>query len=411
MSEPVIHRVPLFASLTRDAIHDLERTLSQVELPAGTQVFREGEPGECFYILLEGEVEIVKAHGLEGARRLAVRGPGEFVGEMGLLVKDGLRTATVISLTPVHLLKITQADFNRLLQQWPDLAREMLAELSFRLRETDNLLIRDLQEKNRELAKAYEELKAAQAQIIQKEMLERELEMARRIQKSILPRTLPRPAGFDFGAHMEPARAVGGDFFDIITLDAENFAVVIGDISDKGVPAAIFMALTRSLLRAMASRSVSPRKVLQRVNRLLLEMNEEGMFATVVYGVLNLERKEFAYARAGHEPPLLFTDAGERIVPPISMGQPLGIFSNPTIDEQTLAIPRAGTLLLYTDGAVDAVDDYGNFFGLEKLIQTVKSNLDHSAQDLCDRVLGEVRQHQKETAQADDITLVGIRSG
>jgi phosphoserine phosphatase RsbU/P len=410
MTTALIHRVPLFASLPHDAVHNLEATLSQVELPAGELVFREGEPGDCFYILLEGEVEIIKAHGLEGARRLAIRGSGEFIGEMGLLVKDGLRTATVISRTPVNLLRVTQEDFNRLLQQWPDLAREMLRELSFRLRETDNILIRDLQEKNRELAKAYEELKAAQAQIIQKEMLERELQMARKIQRSILPRTLPRPADFDFGAHMEPARAVGGDFFDIISLNQDNYAVVIGDISDKGVPAAIFMALTRSLLRAKASRAVSPRKVLQRVNRLLLEMNEEGMFATVIYGVLHRERKEFTYARAGHEPPLLFTAEGERITPPVSKGQPLGLFSNPLIDEQSLAIPPAGMLLLYTDGAVDAVDPAGNFFGLEKLIQTVRANLHSSAQDLCDRVLDEVHHHQSETAQADDITLVGIRS-
>jgi serine phosphatase RsbU (regulator of sigma subunit) len=410
MVTPLIHRVPLFASLSYDAIKNLEATLSQEMLPEGTLVFREGEPGDCFYILLEGEVEIVKAHGLEGARRLAIRGPGEFIGEMGLLVKDGLRTATVISLSPVRLLKVTQADFNRLLQQWPDLAREMLRELSFRLRETDNLLIRDLQEKNRELAKAYEELKAAQAQIIQKEMLERELQMARKIQKSILPRTLPQPAGLDFGARMEPARAVGGDFFDIIPLNKDNYAVVIGDISDKGVPAAIFMALARSLLRAKASLAVSPRKVLQRVNRLLLEMNEEGMFATVIYGVLRRESKEFAYARAGHEQPLLFSADGERILPPISMGQPLGLFTTPLIDEQTVEIPPAGTLLLYTDGAVDAEDPLGNFFGLETFIQTIRKNLDCSAQELCDRTLDQVQRHQKGNAPSDDITLVGIRA-
>ena len=410
MTISLTHRVPLFASLSHDAVHNLEETLSQVELPSGTLVFREGEPGECFYILLEGQVEIVKAHGLEGARRLAIRGPGEFIGEMGLLVKDGLRTATVISLTPVQLLKITQADFDRLLQQWPDLAREMLRELSFRLRETDNILIRDLQEKNRELAKAYEDLKAAQAQIIQKEMLERELQMARKIQKSILPRTLPRPTGIDFGARMEPARAVGGDFFDIIPLNRDNYGIVIGDISDKGVPAAIFMALTRSLLRAKASSAVSPRKVLQRVNRLLLEMNEEGMFATVIYGVLNRERKEFIYARAGHEPPLLFTADGERILPPFSPGQPLGLFANPLIDEQTLPVPPAGMLLLYTDGAVDAVDPDGNFFGLENLVKTILTNLDHSAQSLCDQVLNEIQNHQGDNSQADDITLVGIHS-
>jgi serine phosphatase RsbU (regulator of sigma subunit) len=403
-------RIALFASLPNDLLNHLDETLTQVELPANTLLFREGEPGDCFYIVLAGQVEIIKAWGTEQARTLAIRSAGDFIGEMGLLVRDGLRTASVITRSDAQLLKITQTDFDLLLQRDPALARAMLRELSIRLRETDNILIRDLQEKNRQLAQAYEELKVAQAQIIEKETLERELQMARKIQESILPRTLPRSPDFDFGARMEPARAVGGDFFDIIPLDRDVYGIVIGDISDKGVPAAIFMALTRSLLRAKATRAVAPRKVLLRVNRLLLEMNEAGMFATVLYGVLDCSRYEFAYARAGHEPPLLFLPDGERLISPLSPGQPLGLFPDPEIDEQRLHIPSGSTLLLYTDGATDAANGQGDLFGLERLVESVRANLETPAQALCDHLLAILIEHQGAGSQTDDITLVGVRA-
>jgi serine phosphatase RsbU (regulator of sigma subunit) len=278
------------------------------------------------------------------------------------------------------------------------------------LNETNNDVIRDLLEKNRELAVAYQELKAAQAQIIQKEMLERELQMARKIQESILPRTLPRPQTYDFGARMVPARAVGGDFFDIIPFDRNMYGLVVGDVSDKGVPAAIFMGLTRSLLRAKASRSASPSKVLQRVNELLLEMNEEGMFVTVLYGVLDCLENSFTYARAGHESPLVFAKDGEQLPMACGKGQPLGIFSRPALDEQSMHFPPGGVLLMYTDGAVDVVDRKTNLFGMDNLLEVIRANLGCAAQEICDHILSALNEYAGETPQADDITLVAAHS-
>jgi serine phosphatase RsbU (regulator of sigma subunit) len=410
MSANPIHNIPLFASLPQKVLNELEKTLGQVELPAGVVLFSEGDPSDSFYIILEGEIAVTKALGAEEERLLATRGAGEYIGEMGLLVKEGQRTASVKTLSPAHFIKITHEDFDRLLQRWPMLGREMLRELSLRLNETNNDVIRDLLEKNRELAAAYEELKAAQAQIIQKEMLERELQMARKIQESILPHTLPRPQAYDFGARMVPARAVGGDFFDIIPFDRNMYGVVIGDVSDKGVPAAIFMGLTRSLLRAKASRSASPSKVLQRVNELLLEMNEEGMFVTVLYGVLDCLENSFTYARAGHESPLVFAKDGEQLPLACGQGQPLGIFSRPELDEQSLLFPPGGVLLMYTDGAVDLVDSKTNLFGMENLLEVIRANLGCTAQEICDHVLLALNGYAGETPQADDITLVAAYS-
>src|SRR5207302_6921336 len=135
--------------------------------------------------------------------------------------------------------------------------------------EAENRTIRDLQEKNLQLTQAYERLKLAQAQLIEKEKIEKELEVARGIQESMVPRKLPQLPGFDFGARMLPARAVGGDFFDFIPLNDGALGIVIGDVSDKGVPAALFMALTSNLLRAEAQRGSSVSDALLHVHRQL----------------------------------------------------------------------------------------------------------------------------------------------
>jgi serine phosphatase RsbU (regulator of sigma subunit) len=303
---------------------------------------------------------------------------------------------------------MSHVDFETVLHQQPTLAYEVMRELSRRLRDTDNATIRDLQEKNLQLAQAYQELQAAQAQIIEKEKIEQELQVARRIQESILPRTLPRRRGFDFGARMVPARAVGGDFFDFISFDSHTVGISIGDVSDKGVPAAIFMALTRSLLRAEAHRLDSPAQVLRRVNQHLLDMNEAGMFVTVLYGVLNQTTREFTYARAGHEIPLLFDPHGEVIPLEWGLGQPLGVLDQPALDERQITLPPSSTFLMHTDGATDALNEQGDSFGYDPLQTVVCAHLGEPAQAVCDRVIEAILDYQGASPQQDDVTLVGV---
>jgi len=187
-------------------------------------LFREGEYGDRFYIVVEGQIAILKALDTPNERFLAIRGPGEFIGEMSLLNPDGLRTASVRLHSDARPLEMTRGDFDALLGREPTIAYEMLRVLSNRLRQAHNESIRELKEKNRRLAEAYANLKAAQQQIIQKEILERELLQAREIQESMLPRELPIFEGFDLGARMLPAHMVGGDFFDVIPLDSDNLA-------------------------------------------------------------------------------------------------------------------------------------------------------------------------------------------
>jgi CRP-like cAMP-binding protein len=214
----LISQVPLFATLPRNEIEHLAAMLRPCEFPAETLLFSEGRTGDHFYILLEGEVEIIKALGTDAERLLAVRRAGSFIGEMSLFNRSGQYTASVRARTALHLLEMTRSDFDALLHRQPDLAYEMVRVLSLRLDESENLTIRDLLEKNRQLKQALNDLEAAQAQLIEKEKLEAELNVARTIQRSILPHDRPRLPGFDFGMRIEPMASVGGDFFDFIRL-------------------------------------------------------------------------------------------------------------------------------------------------------------------------------------------------
>jgi serine phosphatase RsbU (regulator of sigma subunit) len=410
MDDIQIDSVPLFSSLPGSEIKFLVNALRRIEFEAGTVLFHEGEKGDKFYIILAGQVEIIKSLGKTDEHVLARRGPTDFIGEMSLFIPDGFRTASIRTCSSVKLMELSRTDFDNLLQRRPALAYEMVRVLSLRLRKSDNAMIRDLKEKNRQLAQMYQELQAAQAQIVEKEKLEHELYLARDIQESILPGDLALLEDFDFGARMLPARSVGGDLYDVIPLDQDMVGIAIGDVSGKGVPAALFMALFCSLLRVEVRQGISPAEVLRRINHHLLNYHEMGMFVTVLFGIVNRRRREFAYARAGHEIPILFDRGGGANMLDWNHGQLLGFFPNPKLDEQTVIIPRGSTLLLYTDGAINALDSERVSFGVDRLMKTAGANTQTFAQNLCDLIIEDLNAYQGTSSQFDDITLVAIQS-
>jgi sigma-B regulation protein RsbU (phosphoserine phosphatase) len=305
---------------------------------------------------------------------------------------------------------MTREEFERLLHRQPAVAFEITKALCACLHDADNASIRDLQAKNWQLARAYEDLKRAQAQIIEKEKLEHELLLAREIQESILPRTLPAFWGFDFGARMVPAKAVGGDFFDFIPLDDHSLGIAVGDVSDKGVPSALFMAMTRSFLRAEARRSLTPLEVLRGVNRHLMELNDAGMFVTVLYGVLHFPTRRFRYVRAGHTLPILCGSDGSTTVPPRALSHPLAVLHEPAFDEQSVDLPPDSLMLAYTDGLTEATNDRQELYGGERLHQVLRAHRARPARELCDRIVRAVLDYQAEAPLHDDITLVAVRS-
>jgi sigma-B regulation protein RsbU (phosphoserine phosphatase) len=409
--ESLISRIRLFATLPPVEIERLARSLRTIEVPANTVLLHEGHPGECCYVVLSGELAIVKAMGTPDERLIGVRGEGEYIGEMSLLNPDGKRTASIRTVTPVRVLEITRAGFDALLQRHPTMAYEMVRVMSDRLTAAHNAALCEAHEKNRQLREAYEELKAAQAQIIEKKKLEHELQVARQIQESMLPREMPSLGGLGFGARMVPSRLVGGDFFDFVQLDDAHVGVAVADVSGKGTPAAMFMALSRSLLRAEARRTRSPRVVLENVNRLLLEMNDSGMFVTMLYGVLNGGSREFQWARAGHDLPIVFRGGRLMRLPPARSATPLGLVPQVRLDVRRMHLRDGDALVLYTDGITEADNERNELFGADRLRDSLAAWASLPAQEVCDRMVDAVAGFRGAAAQSDDITIVALRAG
>jgi serine phosphatase RsbU (regulator of sigma subunit) len=402
--------VPLFKSLPAEELSRLFGKYKTWDAPAGTLILQEGQAGDEFYVILHGQVEIVRALGSAEESILGMRQPGEFIGEIGLLNQGAPRTATARVVNDARLLTITYTDFSELLKLHPELAFELATVLSSRLAEALNETINNLRDRNEKLQQAYDDLKAAQARIIEQEKLEHSLQLARKIQYSILPVHIPQMDGFDIGALMKPAQAVGGDFFGVYPLDDQHMALIVGDVSDKGMPAAIFMAQSHALLRASIRSGVDSSNVLQLVNSLLLEMNAEDMFVTVIYGILNKTSGEFRYTRAGHELPLILDPSGNTSFHEMGKGMVLGIMENPLLEECSLTIPSGGFMLLYSDGTADGMNTDGSRFGKKGLTMVVERlGINTLAQQTCQAIFDELVDFQKGEPQFDDVTLLGVR--
>ena len=248
----LIRQIPLFATLPPEEVQLLSSLLRPASIPAGAILFYEGDPGDRFSIITEGEVEIIQSFGSEEERILALEGPGDFLGEVSLFDPDHRRSATARARTSVQLLEVTSAEFESLIHRQVPLSVALLRGISQRLRRSENLTIRDLQEKNIQLARALHELQAAQEQLLEKEKLEQELRLARTIQEGTLPKVLPVLPGWRITTYWKPARMVGGDFYDFIAFPDGKLGMIIGDVTGKGMPAALIMTTTRSLLHFAA---------------------------------------------------------------------------------------------------------------------------------------------------------------
>lgn len=409
MTSNLLARIPFFTDLPVDELDQIMAQLEVVNLKSGEILFREGEPGEHMYIVVSGNLEILMAPGTDNELILNRVPQGEYIGEMSL-VTGAPRTASVRAHGDVVLLSMSRGQLMDLLQTHPQLASTMVHVLSHRLDNTNVSTFRDLTEKNRQLQQAFDELKSAQEQLIEKERLERELKVAAEIQMSILPDTLPLVEGFDFGGRILPARQVGGDFYDVFPLDHHKLGVVIGDVADKGVPSAIFMARAHALIIAEADSVIAPGEVLRRVNKHITRLEKSTQFVTALYGVLDINSGEFDYARAGHEPPLLLTAEGDVSRLPHKPGMALGLWENIALDEYTIHLPKDSMLMMFTDGMTDCRNPKGEPYGLERIKKTLSGLSVATAQSACDQLFDSLMYYQSGARQDDDVTLLAIHA-
>ncbi len=254
------------------------------------------------------------------------------------------------------------------------------------------------------------QLEAAQAELIRKERLERELELARDLQRQLLPEGFPAVAGVQFAAAYRPAHEVGGDLYDVIDLGGGRLGVLIADVSDKGLPAAFYMGVARSLIWSEARRADSPRQVLTNVNRMLAEVGRAEMFLTAFYGIFEMSTRHLVYCRAGHDRPLWLRADGQDVLLG-APGMPIGMFDPDELDlgEGEIFLSPGDALILYTDGMTDARDVHGAEFGVTHWAKLARAHAGLPADQMCTALFDEVAAFQTGVPQMDDMTLLIMR--
>jgi serine phosphatase RsbU (regulator of sigma subunit) len=272
-------------------------------------------------------------------------------------------------------------------------------------------------------ARAIHEVNTRQEQLtyiatLEHERTAQELRVAREIQVSFLPEQCPSLPGWEIATDWRAAREVGGDFYDFIPLGRNRMGLVIADVSDKGVPAALFMSLSSTLVRVSAGEMGSPAKTLQHVNELILKETRSDMFLTLFYGILNWHTGSLTYVNAGHPAPILWRcpdagTAGQHAEPQMTTltakGTIVGIFDEVSLEEQQVTINPGDILILYTDGVTEPINDQEEEFGEERLVQTIAHNCDRPCDEIVNRIRAAVSDFADTQSQFDDYTLVGLK--
>jgi sigma-B regulation protein RsbU (phosphoserine phosphatase) len=243
-----------------------------------------------------------------------------------------------------------------------------------------------------------------------------ELAIAAEIQKSFLPDTITQIEGYDLAARSVMAKEVGGDFFDVIPLEVVplgtgKLGIMIADVSGKGIPAALFMALSRIVVRVNAMWYASkPAAAIRDANTIISHDSKSGMFVTLFYGLMDSTSRTFTYVNAGHNPPIHYSAADGTLSELGATGIAIGVLDDSKYTQDTVQMAQNDLLILYTDGITEAENAHLEMFGLERLKEVILASHTVSSKDIIDEILNAVRAFTGDQPQSDDITLMVIRS-
>ncbi|WP_195371119.1 MULTISPECIES: SpoIIE family protein phosphatase [Parabacteroides] len=272
----------------------------------------------------------------------------------------------------------------------------------------------NLEDLERTIEKAAEQIsfiKKAQQEHSQLESIRNDLHIAQEIQQTILPKTFPpfpELKSFDIYAYMSAAKYVGGDFYDFFRIDQDRLGFVIADVAGKGVPAAIFMAISRTVIRTIALNENSAAMCMQRSNAFLCQENINEMFVTVFYGILNLNTGLVTYCNAGHNPPVLMKADNTVVSVPLTNDFILGSIDDITYHEKTLQLLPGDNLLLYTDGITEAMNTRHEQYSEQRLLENCQELIGKSPKEIVDKITEKVGKFVVGAVQSDDITLLSI---
>ena len=274
----------------------------------------------------------------------------------------------------------------------------------------------DLDDLSLTIEKAIEQINyvhAMQKEHQQLESLKGDLAVASEIQQAILPRVFPPfpedADKLDIAASMNPAKDVGGDFYDFFRIDDERIGFVIADVSGKGIPAAIYMAVSRTLIRATGIKGGSPAECITYSNKLLAEESVDCMFVTVFYGIYNVKTGEIVYCNAGHNPPYILKSGGEVVPLPISKDPIAGAINGLVFHDEHIQLQKGETILLFTDGVTEAVNTTFEEFGNKRLEETLAELSLHSCKEMIEVVRADVASFAGDAEQSDDITVLALK--
>jgi serine phosphatase RsbU (regulator of sigma subunit) len=416
-----------FAAISETDLARIAASCTVDSASPGQALFRQGDLGTWAYLVLEGEIGIeVEDGGTEIT--VATIAPGEFVGEIAAFASTP-RTATVRARTEARLLRIEQTVVRRHLSSSPETAMAIIADLGRRLQNLNSTLA-TLTRAADALAKGQFEpsmLDALRSQasrfahfadvfermaeeLLNKRALAVEMRTAKDIQSAMLPDGGPcRPlAGVELAAAMVPARHVGGDFYDYFALDDRRLAIAVGDVSGKGVPAALFMAIAKTVLRTVARAGGNAAEVLAATNAALVADNKEAMFVTVGLAIVNAETGEADIASAGHEEMYLVTPAGkvEKIAP---LGPALGLFEGAAFRYRGERLAPGDWIVIATDGVTEAFSATGDLFGNDRLEAQIAALAGGDPGGMIAGVSATISDFAAGTPQSDDITGLALR--
>lgn len=249
---------------------------------------------------------------------------------------------------------------------------------------------------------------------VERKMLDHELAIAEELQANLLPRKVPQIPGYDVSAYYRPSREVGGDYYDFIEIDAEHLGILVADVSGKGIPGSIVMTETRALMKSEAVRTLSPAETLTRVNRVLYNDIKRGMFVTIYYMILSIQKGLLTAVSAGHNPMVLWRKASNTCHLVNPNGLALGIDKGPlfekTLKEQKVQLFKGDRFVLFTDGVTESMNRNDEQFGQNRFYLRTKQLADKSSSEFLSILMKEIEEHQGDAPQHDDITIVTCRT-
>ncbi len=417
---------PIFALFDRTSLLSVAAQCGFATYSAGATLMREGDPGSFACVILEGEVDVF-VELPSGPIQLATIGRHGIIGELGVFT-DMPRTASVIAQTDVVVIRIDHDSLMTLSANYPSIGVAIIRELGGRLANMNHSLayltyaaealgqdqydpafLDELTSQSAELATFARVFGGMAAEIRAKQHRREEMLAAAEIQQSILPAPLVREGPteqIDLHAEMHPAREIGGDFYDYFLIDANRLAVTLGDVSGKGTPASLFMAVSRTVMRSV-SGAADMEAGMEEANRLLATQNTACMFVTMFHGVLDLSSGVLRYCNAGHNPPYLLRAQGGHDTLGAT-GIPFGIDAEmPCRIDETVLRP-GDTLFLFSDGITEAFDTESAEFGTARLEAALEAGRGGTAVDLVGDVLSATAAFAAGADQSDDITCLAL---